>query len=541
MRIICPYCFKEFNDDEVLFRSERVTREDSPVLDYDVNGVDDYDSPEDFRARYPERDKNKKERLLLQLEEDEFFREEEDPVYTEWWEKFNGTTEVDPVDEARGIHPYMRKIIRPEDPIHQNFLMKKEMGGYYGKEAVGEDDIVTYITLKSGERCFTRVCPACHNPLPVGYGKCPVKFTSVIGISGAGKTVYLSQLLKNMKEYAAKVNLSATVNNIEVRRFLAENRIEAGHRVPGSTPKEKFQQPVFYELSMSKNDNTRVTNTLVMYDVAGELFKDGLTREVEQFAPFVRHSDGIIVLIDPMQFVNVYSTQLDKPGLQEPETVLDAIHSILVADPTKKASTPLAVAISKVDTPEIQSVMLDSLKSCLLADVDGVPNDRGGAIYKSQFNATVYNPLAKELKAFFSRNATSLATYLYSNYEKFNYFAFTALGCAVKEAVADSGERYQYPEGPVLPKRIEEPVLWLFKEYGYIGANEMIYSPAARVLCCPKCGRKGAMEYDEPQWSTKKHGLFNLFKTKKLVKYYCCNANCGYEWNEDEMKFDTEG
>ena len=536
MRMICPYCFHEFADDEVLFRSERVTEGDSPVLSQDFNEVDDYDSAEDFKARYPERDKDKKARLLRQLEEDEFFRQVHDPVYDEWWQKFNGTTEFDPQDESKGIKPYLRRIINPEDPMHQRYLQAKSTGGYYGRERVGFDDAVTHITLKTGERCFQRVCPECHNPLPIGYGKCPVKFTSVIGISGSGKTVYLSQLLKNMKDYAAKVNLSATVNNIEVRRFLNANRVEAGYRVPGSTPKNRFQQPIFYELSMSKSDNSRVTNTLVMYDVAGELFKDGLNREVEMFAPFIRHSDGIVVLIDPMQFVNVASTQAENPGLAEPQTVLDAIHSILVNDPTLKGATPMAVCISKVDTPEVQAVIKDELRGSLLSDIEGIPNNGDGAIYRPQFNATVYNPLSKQLREFFSRNATSLATYLYSNYEDFNYFAFTALGCAVKEGVAENGEVYRYPEGPVLPKRIEEPILWLFHRFQYIGTNEAIHSPAAKVLVCPACGRKGAAEYEVPQERIRRRGFLKLRKEVELVKYCCVNANCSYEWSDE-----TEG
>lgn len=535
MRIVCPYCFHEFSDNEVLFRSERVTEGDSPVLDREVNEVDDYDSLEDFKARYPERDKEKKARFLRELEEDEFFRQVHDEVYDEWWAKFSGTTEFDPQDESKGIKPYLRRIINPEDPTHQKYLQAKSTGGYLGKERVGFDDQVTHITLKTGERCFQRICPECHNPLPIGYGKCPVKFVSVIGISGSGKTVYLSQLLKNMKEYAAKVNLSATVNNIEVRRFLSANRVEAGYRVPGSTPKDKFQQPIFYELSMSKSDNTRETNTLVMYDVAGELFKDGLNREVEQFAPFIRHSDGVIVLIDPMQFVNVSSAQLEKASLAEPQTVLDAIHSILVNDPTLKGATPLAVCISKVDTPEVQAVIQDRLRSTLLTDIDGIPNTSGGAIFKPQFNATVYNPLAQQLKEFFSRNATSLATYLYSNYENFNYFAFTALGCTVLTGEAENGEKYQYPEGPVLPKRIEEPILWLFHQFKYISTNEEIFSPAARVLVCPACGRKGAAEYEIPQERTRRSGFLKLRKETVLVKYCCVNANCGYEWNDEEQ------
>ena len=60
-----------------------------------------------------------------------------------------------------------------------------------------------------GKPTYRRVCPYCHNPLPMGFGKHRVKNISIIGITGAGKTVYISQLLKGMTEYAAKSGLGA--------------------------------------------------------------------------------------------------------------------------------------------------------------------------------------------------------------------------------------------------------------------------------------------------------------------------------------------
>ena len=45
----------------------------------------------------------------------------------------------------------------------------------------------------------TRLCPHCHNPLPLpNYGKYPTIFISVVGITTCGKTVYLNQLLTRL-------------------------------------------------------------------------------------------------------------------------------------------------------------------------------------------------------------------------------------------------------------------------------------------------------------------------------------------------------
>ena len=49
--IVCPYCFHKINDDEVLFRSEKVNQGESDIL------PDDFDDVEDFKARYTGDDK----------------------------------------------------------------------------------------------------------------------------------------------------------------------------------------------------------------------------------------------------------------------------------------------------------------------------------------------------------------------------------------------------------------------------------------------------------------------------------------------------
>ena len=55
-KIICPYCFEEMNDNEVLFRSEKVEERGQPDM-----FPDGYEDIRDFDARYRGKDKNEKE------------------------------------------------------------------------------------------------------------------------------------------------------------------------------------------------------------------------------------------------------------------------------------------------------------------------------------------------------------------------------------------------------------------------------------------------------------------------------------------------
>ena len=506
-RIVCPYCFEEMSDEQVLSRSELVTKGESDII------PDEYDDLEDFIARYRGSDK---EKILSMYKEWEFFSEKSDSIYDGFWEKFNGTTEYNPADDILQIKAYRRPIIDPNDKTHQKYLRKKG-DDYFIRDSQG---MVSQIELKSGERCNRRVCKFCHNPLPDNYGKNNVKFASVIGITGAGKTVYLSQLLRKMKTYTVHAGLSAIVNNSGVVSFLEKNVVAANKPLPSSTPATRFQQPLFYELVRANEAGGKITETFVLYDVAGEVFTDSAL--VNRFAPFIEHADGVIVLIDPMQFEAINGTSSAGKALDEPTTVLEIIHHIISHEALgSKCSIPFAICLSKADTQAVQSVFSDNLKQLLLEQVHGIQDVNG--YYLPIFNAKEYAPIAKELLHFIQSEEITLAQTMMTNYSSYAYFAFTALGCDVAEGVRENGERYQYPVGPVLPIRIEEPLLWLFYKFGYIGKN----ADLPGEIFCPMCGSLNTREIPESERHiVEKHGLF---KKKNIYVNRCC-VNCGHKW-----------
>lgn len=509
--ITCPYCFRKMMDTEVMFRSEKVNQGESDIL------PDDYDDLDDFNARYRGSDK---EIILNKYRDWAFFAETEDPAYEAFWANFNGTTEYNPADDILRIKAYRRRVIDPADPSHQKYLKSQASGDYFIYDPHG---MAAQIELRTGEICNRRVCRHCHNPLPDNYGKTPVKFATVVGITGAGKTVYLSQLLNRMRTYAVKAGLNAIVKHPSVVTFLENNAVKANAALPGSTPAIRFQQPLFYEMVRDAKEFGRITETFVMYDVAGEVFKDSAL--VTKFAPFVEHADGVIVLIDPLQFGVISGVMSSEASLDEPTTVLEAIHDIVChGKQNEKISIPFAICISKADTEPVQRVLSEDLRRMLLDDVRGIKDPSGFNL--PLFNAADYNPILNELYQFIQNNELVLAQQMQTNYSAYAYFAFTALGCDVQEGTRPNGEKFQYPVGPVLPKRAEEPLLWLFHKLGYIGVNAPIDDPTKPKIPCPQCGRNDTDELPEDQrimttgWGP--------FKKKYYVNRRC---SCGYCWN----------
>lgn len=498
--ITCPYCFAEMEDDQVLFRSDRVSSREQEII------PDEFDDPEDFQARYRGADK---EEILSRYAEWAFFSEKDpfsDPndPYARFWNQYGGvTTERDSFEERLGLLPYHRPVIDPSDPAHRRYLKEQPDGSVFVRD---HSDMVTQITLKSGESCTCRVCRYCHNPLPDGYGKNPVKSIALVGVTGSGKTVYLSQLLKRMGDYAANVGLDVTAAFRSAGEFQRENRITVGRMLPSPTPFQQFQQPLFYELFGMDADGERTTDTLVLYDVAGELFEAGNATYLDRFAPFIRHADGIIVLVDPTQLESVSGAgQLGWEN--SPAAALDAIQSIVTDERGALGCTkPVAVCLSQIDREDAQRVLGGDLRRMLNARVEPVTDEQG--LPRRVFNAEQHRPIAEKIREFLRENQPSLVTKLDMSFPDHQYFAFTSLGCAVEDGK---------PVGPIIPKRIEEPLYWLLCKLGLLTSNE-----EARPDC-PRC-KTNAYAYRLPHegWAAK-------MICKAIRRSWGCRR-CGKKW-----------
>lgn len=348
MIITCPYCFQKFDDTRVHFRMKTAYKAgtEAPLPD----GYDDWD---EVASRFPSG--AQKDALMAENAKHQFFTQRPDEKYEKFWETFGGvTTELRPEDAMDAIEPYLRPVADPNNVSHQRYLRPRARGkdgsaSYLHFDADGMADAVCDC---EGKVSNMRVCPECHNPLPIHYGKNPVKFISVIGVSGAGKTVYLSQLIRNILGNAAKVGLSAHITSNSTRQFLKENPIQMNVPLPGSTQPETFVQPLFYDLMRNLPDNRKEINTIVLYDIAGENCTDD--EKMVSFGSFVRHSDGIILLLDPKKLPFMAD---DGCGDVESITaVLDTLYLTITGGNSAKSQIPLAVCIPKADKPSIQQI-----------------------------------------------------------------------------------------------------------------------------------------------------------------------------------------
>lgn len=455
--IICPYCLgKEFSHTDVHFRMETV---------FDESQLNDEGRTESEIERMP--DGTKKQMLLEQTNLRKLFLSRDDEKYSKFWSPFKGGTSEQSLghDSEFPCHVHQLPILDPGRPAHRNVLRKQAQRNEE-KEAYlifDGDGMASMVEDVFGKRTNRRVCPHCHNPLPRQYGKNPVKFISVVGVTGAGKTVYISQLLKHMSDYLANVGMAVYFTSDHEQNFISTNAVKMGEPLPNSTGQGTFSQPMFYDLVTKKN-NDIITYTIVIYDIAGEDCQNAT--DMAKYGDYINHSDGIILLVDPSQ-LNLAEDNLEARA--DPTTVLNTIHAATMGAVERKNETPVAVCISKCDTFD---------DSITIGKQDIAPaTDRNGNIVP-EFNATLYNELEVQLKRRINR---TLQVALENGYQYYNYFTFSAIGGPVEMKETPEG-RLSYPVGPPVPRRIAEPLLWLFHKFGYIRADIPIRLPEPRPM-----------------------------------------------------------
>jgi len=422
--IRCPYCFSEFAHDKVCFKAKTIfTLQDLEGLgDGAVWGMDS----------------NTGRQVNRQVMEK--FIEREDTEYTRFWSEF---PDSEPEWEFKDY-----PVITPESRE-----MTKDGEGYQ-EDASG---FTASVTDCFGKESRIRICPKCHNELPVGYGKYPVCTISIVGITSCGKTVYLSHLMQNFGKVMSWAGLSVQKMGSNVDDFIQENKVAKGKFLPLGTPPDHLTKPLFYKVK--NNDRTYV---LVFYDIAGENCVKA--EKMERYGKFIRKADGILFFLDPEQFIQL--REKPEEEITEAKAVLDAMgQAFLDADYADGYSdVPMAVVFSKSD-------LLKNRTRNIPADSNVYRRIGYG---KKGFQMEEYRNINGELRNFLLHlsEGGEIMESLKSNFHRHSFFAVSILdgGVETVEIVNPQGKkinRYKPMNSPSAI-RMEEPLFWILWQKGMI-------------------------------------------------------------------------
>ena len=170
-----------------------------------------------------------------------------------------------------------------------------------------------------------------------------MKYIAVVGITSSGKTVYLSQLLKNIDEYMTRMNLTVIGLHREIDNFVRRYPIRRGQALPSGTTTDALTTPMVINV---KHNLTGARHTLVFFDIAGENCVD--EKQMEKYGMFVTHADSIIMIVDPGQMVDITGLHQNSNEIVKSQQVANQCRYVLLM-PTAWwwTEVPLAATISR--------------------------------------------------------------------------------------------------------------------------------------------------------------------------------------------------
>lgn len=477
--IICPYCFAKFYSNQVVFRATKGFSRSELQLD------DDEEMGGLLATYRKPAAKQEDERVLFQRFDTPPSNGEDngdqklDHKLINYWKDRGGAAGYMHQDKYWD-YPH----IDPADPDTYWKMIRTDSVGGTTPDADGmirdaDDGFVRRVFDKYTEPgvgvTMDRLCPDCHNPLPLAtYGKYPVKFIGVIGMTSAGKTVFLNQLVNNIFSLLAGTDYIVGADNLN--EF--GQRIKRTAPLPGSTDSSVVRRPLAVEL-LTKDPAERANSmTLVFYDIAGELCvnKNGdgeLARAQTTIGYHIANSDALIFLLDPNQIPAFAEGDLSEHTI---DNVIHVISSIRSSDFHNTNSgwndVPVAICVAKSDKLRDHPALPREVPFFENPDLDVRDFDR-------ESNRSVHDFLRNLLR----ERSPSVYAALQSFPER-AYFMLSAINCGVESRV----EKYKnwYILDDVNEKRFRALSRWC-KEW-----NQRSPLEREHMRGCPVRTRDGA-------------------------------------------------
>lgn len=375
------------------------------------------------------------------VEGDPDYALQEDEALNQYRERFH----LSPIDEIEAV-------------IHPSSI-PEELHIYSDKVLVGLNDRHGRVTRK-------RLCPHCHNELPITAGKVPSNIISIVGASQVGKSVYMTSLIHTLQHVtasnfgAACIPLNADISR-RFRQHYEEPIFERGVMLE-MTQKEEKQEPFIFQFVFK--DEQLAPVMLVFFDVAGEIMTD---RDLlELYAAHIKNSAGILFMVDPLQIktirdrlklkagseVGEFASRYDEPR----EVAITMFENFIGYEDKAKTDIPTAVVLTKSD-------MLQHLKEEDGEYIRSNSNVFRDVVHQGRLHLTEFENMDGEIRRFIEKVDRPFKDTMDVYFKDTAYFAVSALG---------SNPVDRRITGVVNPWRVDEPFVWLLYKLNYIEGSD---------------------------------------------------------------------
>ena len=310
-----------------------------------------------------------------------------------------------------------------------------------------------------------RVCQFCHNELPAFFGETDNITIAVIGAKSTGKSHYIAVLKRILEnELSGPFNYAMIACNDEtISRYEKEfrNPLFNEHVTLDATMSSvvnvKTKSPLIYMIEFFDKGAHKITKTVTItfFDTAGENLDSSQTMLAEN--QYIVHSDGIIMLLDPLQ-LPMLRKELEGKGMYLPTAntdsgdILDRTIQLIKGQKNLSATDiidiPLAAAFTKMD------VLMDQLPASSYFRNQS-PHRLIGA-----FDVDYFNTINDEMKAYVDKWNGGGFVQKANAFKESAFFGLSALGC--------NPDDLNGTVPIVAPMRVEDPFLWLLYKNKFI-------------------------------------------------------------------------
>jgi GTPase SAR1 family protein len=314
-----------------------------------------------------------------------------------------------------------------------------------------------------------RFCPnqECQRALLREYLDSKGRNVAVIGSPDAGKTTYIGVLLHELQgRVAGQFNgMALDLLGDESRKNYRERFVvplfERGEAVRQTARLAGGNNldPLIFTLKIPtpRRFGTSMHSMIsVFYDASGE---NVLTAEaMDPLVRYLETAGGIVVLIDPMQMPKLRShygalaSRTRTRTATDQQAVVQRLAELLRESAPKRRKAeldvPLAIAITKID------LLRESFEH--ESPLRRVPSHAGH--YDEDDGVDVHEELRAWLQQWLGPSFDNTVA---ANFTNYRYFGLSALGAPPRDEnlLAESG---------VHPYRVEDPMLWLLAQFGFI-------------------------------------------------------------------------
>ncbi|MEK6279160.1 MAG: hypothetical protein AABN95_02295 [Acidobacteriota bacterium] len=321
-----------------------------------------------------------------------------------------------------------------------------------------------------GERTW-EVCPFCHHDLPTGFAEVKTKTIALIGAKGSGKSNYVTVLIHELFGDNVGANFDSSIfawdkdwNNEDTNKrykdnfekFIYEENIVVPATVSAMT---KTNRPLVYKFDVTRRPSLlagkrKQVSLMAFFDTAGEDLDSIDVMSTE--AKYIANSDGIVLLLDPLQMDQVrhqLSGSVKLPGkYTEPINIIGKTIELIqrfkgLSNQRTNIKIPLAVTFSKIDE--------------ILHLFDAGSPIRQASNHDGYFDVTDSEIVSENIKAHLAKwEGGNMDRVLKNHFLTYSYFGVSALGT--------SPEANGSLALGAAPFRVVDPVLWILHRQGII-------------------------------------------------------------------------